>query len=69
MKKNEVLTNNEKSIGIATICGWLLIGFGVMDFALSFMGINLTGFLGPISRFSPIAAGLLGSFLINTDKN
>ena len=69
MKKNETLVNEEKTTGIATILGGLLIAFSVVDFALSFTGINLTSFLGPISRFTPIATGLLGGFLINSDKN
>ena len=69
MKKNETLVNKEKTTGIATILGGLLIAFSIVDFALSFAGINLTSFLGPISRFTPIATGLLGGFLINSDKN
>ena len=69
MKKNDTLVNEEKTTGIATILGGLLIAFSVVDFALSFAGINLTSFLGPISRFTPIATGLLGGFLINSDKN
>ncbi len=69
MIKNETLVNEEKTTGIATILGGLLIAFSVVDFALSFAGINLTSFLGPISRFTPIATGLLGGFLINSDKN
>ena len=69
MKKNETLVNEEKTTGIETILGGLLIAFSVVDFALSFAGINLTSFLGPISRFTPIATGLLGGFLINSDKN
>ena len=69
MKKNETLVNEEKTTGIATILGGLLIAFSVVDFTLSFAGINLTSFLGPISRFTPIATGLLGGFLINTNKN
>jgi len=68
MKKNETLVNEEKTTGIATILGGLLIAFSVVDFALSFAGINLTSFLGPISKFTPIATGLLGGFLINSDK-
>ena len=69
MKKNETLVNEEKTTGIATILGGLLIAFSVVDFTLSFAGINLTSFWGPISRFTPIATGLLGGFLINSDKN
>ena len=69
MKKNETLVNEEKTTSISTILGGLLIAFSVVDFALSFAGINLTSFLGPLSRFTPIATGLLGGFLINSDKN
>lgn len=69
MKKNETLVNDEKTISIARILGGLLITFSVVDFTLSFAGINLTSFLGPLSRFTPIATGLLGGFLINSDKN
>jgi hypothetical protein len=69
MKKNETLVNEEKTTSIVTILGGLLIALSVVDFALSFAGINLTSFLGPISRFTPIATGLLGGFLINSDKN
>ena len=32
----------------------------VADFALSWMGINITHFLGPMSNFSPILFGGLG---------
>jgi hypothetical protein len=69
MKKNETLINEEKTTSIATILGGLLIAFAVIDFALSFAGINLTSFLGPLSRFPPIPTGLLGGFLINSKKN
>tara|TARA_A100001015_G_C14700965_1_gene598270 strand:+ start:39 stop:209 length:171 start_codon:yes stop_codon:yes gene_type:complete len=48
------------------IIGIILIVFAIADFGLSYMGINLTPFLPPeISRFSPIAIGLLGGFLLN----
>ena len=51
------------------ILGSILIVFAIADFGLSFMGINLTPFLPPeISRFSPIAIGLLGGFLLNIGK-
>ena len=48
--------------------------FGIDRFSKIFIlrssgNINLTSFLGPISRFTPIATGLLGGFLINSDKN
>jgi len=69
MKKNETLINKEKTTGIATVLGGLLIVLGIIDFLLSFAGINLTSVLGPLSRFSPIAFGLLGSLLINSEKD
>ena len=51
---------------IMQIIGIILIVFAIADFGLSYMGINLTPFLPPeISRFSPIAIGLLGGFLLN----
>ena len=37
------------------ILGYILIGLGVLDFLLgNFGGMNLTGFMGPLSSFSPI---------------
>jgi|TARA_E500000178_G_C17038381_1_gene764889 hypothetical protein len=48
--------------------GSLLIIFAIADFGLSYMGVNLTPFLPPeISRFSPIAIGLLGGAILNAD--
>ena len=45
--------------------GGVLIAFAVADFALSYAGVNLTSFLGPASRFSPIVIGLIGGALLN----
>jgi hypothetical protein len=43
------------------IIGNLLIGFGILDFILSYFGINLTPFFpNDIARFSPIIFGGLG---------
>ena len=50
------------------IIGGLLIAFAVVDFAISFAGTNLTSFMGPVSRFSPIIFGLIGSTLLNVGK-
>ena len=50
------------------ILGGLLLVFAVADFALSWMGINLTQFMGPASRFSPIIFGVIGSTLMNITK-
>ena len=43
--------------------GGLLIAVGILDFALSWAGTNITGFLGPISAFSPMAFGIVGAGL------
>lgn len=65
--KTKVKRNNE-SLPIFQILGVLLIVFAVADFAVSWMGINLTPFMGSASRFSPIIFGLIGSFLMNLKK-
>ena len=64
MRKATVI-REEQNTSILPIIGGLMIGFAVIDFAASFAGTNLTSFLGPASRFSPIALGLIGSALIN----
>jgi hypothetical protein len=56
------------STSFINIVGGLLIAFAVIDFAMSFAGSNLTSFLGPVSRFSPIIFGLIGSALLNFRK-
>ena len=55
---------NEQSSSLIQLLGMLLIGFAVLDFALSWMGVNLTSFMGPISRFSPMIVGFIGLALI-----
>ena len=65
MKKAMVIREKEKT-QILPIIGGLMIGFAVVDFAMSFMGINLTSFLGSASRFSPIVFGLSGGALLNS---
>ena len=65
MKKAMVIREKQKT-QILPIIGGLMIGFAVIDFAMSFMGINLTSFLGSASRFSPIVFGLIGSALLNS---
>ena len=48
------------------IVGIILVIAGIADFALSYMGINLTPFLPPvISKFSPIIIGGLGLLILN----
>ena len=65
MKKVKEETGGTPFINLV---GGLLIAFAVVDFAMSFAGTNLTSFLGPISRFSPIIFGLIGSTLLNVGK-
>ena len=65
MKKAMVIREKHKT-EILPIIGGLMIGFAVVDFAMSFMGVNLTSFLGSASRFSPIVFGLIGSALLNS---
>ena len=46
------------------ILGYILIALGAADFLLgNFGGVNLTGFLGPISSFSPIILIVVGGLL------
>tara|TARA_A100001011_G_C13628164_1_gene562856 strand:+ start:290 stop:502 length:213 start_codon:yes stop_codon:yes gene_type:complete len=54
-----------KEYGLLEIIGMLFVGFAVVDFGLSWMGTNLTAFLGPLSQFTPLAAGLIGATFLN----
>ena len=68
-KMTKVKAKIEKSnFSVLQILGSLLLIFAVADFAVSWMGINLTPFMGSASRFSPIIFGLIGSFLMNVNK-
>ena len=51
--------------GVFDYLGVLFIGFAVVDYAASRMGTNLTAFLGPLSQFTPLAAGLIGAMFLN----
>ena len=64
MKKAIVIREEETSI--TQVLGGLMIGFAVIDFAMSYAGVNLTSFLGSASRFSPMVFGLIGGVLINS---
>ena len=55
-------TNN---FSVVQVLGTLLLVFAAADFVLSWMGINLTPFMGSASRFSPIIFGAIGTVLIN----
>ena len=46
------------------ILGYILVALGVADFLLgNFGGVNLTGFLGPVSSFSPFILIVVGGLL------
>ena len=46
------------------IIGYILIGLGALDFVLgNFAQINLTGFMGTASSFSPIILIVVGGLL------
>ena len=66
--RKAIVIREERNTSILPIIGGLMIGFAVIDFAMSFAGVNLTSFLGPASRFSPIIFGVIGSALMNTTK-
>jgi len=68
MKKTQVI-KEENNTGITQLIGMLLIGVAILDFALSWTGTNLTYFLGPLSRFSPMIIGFIGFTLINIGKD
>ena len=58
----------ENNFSILQILGSLFLIFAVADFALSWMGANLTSFMGSASRFSPIIFGVIGGILMNLNK-
>ena len=58
----------ENNFSVLQILGSLFLIFAVADFALSWMGVNLTPFMGTASRFSPIIFGVIGSVLLNMKK-
>ena len=64
MKKTKVQEKTNDN-GIFQVLGMLLIGFAIIDFAMSWMGTNLPAFLGPLSQFTPLAAGLVGAMFLN----
>ena len=49
--------------------GGLLIAVGIMYFALSWGGTNITGFLGPLSQFTPMLFGFIGFAMLNIGKD
>ena len=56
------------SFSVLQVLGTLFLVFAAADFVLSWMGVNLTPFMGSASRFSPIIFGLIGTVLMNVNK-
>ena len=48
--------------------GGLLIAVGILDFALSWGGTNITAFLGPLSQFTPMVFGFIGFAMLGAGK-
>ena len=68
MKKVKVEEAKSGNAVMKTI-GGLLIAVGIMDFALSWGGTNITGFLGPVSQFTPMIFGFIGAAMLGAGKD
>ena len=64
VKVEEVKSGN----AVVQTFGGLLIAVGILDFALSWGGTNITAFLGPLSQFTPMAFGLIGAAMLSAGK-
>ena len=64
MKKVKVEEVKNGNAAMQTF-GGLLIAVGILDFALSWGGTNITAFLGPLSQFTPMAFGLIGAAMLS----
>ena len=67
MKKVKVEEVKNGNVVMQTV-GGLLIAVGILDFALSWGGTNITAFLGPLSQFTPMAFGLIGAAMLSAGK-
>ena len=67
MKKVKVEEVKSENAVMQTF-GGLLIAVGILDFALSWGGTNITAFLGPLSQFTPMAFGFIGFAMLNAGK-
>ena len=64
VKVEEVKSENK----VVQTFGGALIAFGILDFALSWGGTNITAFLGPLSQFTPMAFGFIGFAMLSAGK-
>jgi hypothetical protein len=67
-KKMKKVKEEVSGTSALNILGGLLIVFAIADFGLSWTGVNLTEFLGPVSRFTPMIFGLIGATLLSAGK-
>ncbi len=67
MRQTKTKIKND-SLSFFQVLGGLLVVFAIADFAVSWMGVNLTPFMGSVSRFSPIIFGVIGTALMNVGK-
>ena len=67
-KKMKKVKEEASGTSALNILGGLLIVFAIADFGLSWTGVNLTGFLGPVSRFTPMIFGFIGASLLSAGK-
>jgi len=68
MKKVKVEEVKSENAVMQTF-GGLLIAVGILDFALSWGGTNITAFLGPLSQFTPMAFGFIGFAMLSAGKD
>ena len=68
-KMTKVNTKTETSnFSVLQVLGTSFLVFAAADLILSWMGVNLTQFMGSASRFSPIIFGLIGSAIMNVKR-
>ena len=68
MKKVKVQEVKSGNAVMQTV-GGLLIAVGILDFALSWGGTNITGFLGALSQFTPMLFGFIGFAMLYLGKD
>ena len=67
MKKVKV-KEKTSSTSALSVLGGLLSVFAIVDFGMSWTGVNITGVLGPVSRFTPMIFGFIGATLLSAGK-
>ena len=65
MKRVRAVREENNTSAFVKTVGGLLIGLGILDFALSWSGTNITGFLGPMSQFTPMIFGFVGAAMLS----